>query len=252
MSDKDFNNLDPIVPERDEMAAGRNGGKGKKGPPPSRPKKTASAGGSGAGAGAGWKVLVMLLLLGLAALAYYSWRQSLVLADLNERFSLLAERIESTDESLSESGAALSVKIRDHDEALEKHWAEIKKLWGVSYDTNRKAIAANEKAIEGQARELKKTGDSLAFLKAEVEKARDTIAAVRSDSLAVNAEMEQVRGQLSELSTGLDRLERSLKEAERNLGGRVSENEEAIKAIDSYRQQINQQMNQLRQRLDGS
>ncbi len=105
--------------------------------------KPAKSGGGGLSKGALWLLaLVVLASLGII------WKQAGEIDQLRSQFEELDAFIKSTDESLSESGTALSLKLREQSETLDKHWAEIKKLWGVSYDRNRKAIEENKALAE--------------------------------------------------------------------------------------------------------
>jgi chromosome segregation ATPase len=244
MSDKDYRRLDPIVPQRDEANAQRTGGK--KTPPPPRGNADKRSGGGGF-----WKLMTVLLLAGLVALGFYTRHQSRALADLDARFTELADRIESTDESLSESGAALRMKIKDHDEALEKHWSEIKKLWGVSYDTNRKAIAANTEAVESQAEAVKNIRQTVEAVQKKVDQTARGMENLRGSTLAAGAAVEEVRERTAGLSGDIKDLESTIGKMQRTLQGRVAKNEEAIEAIDAYRLQVNEQLAQIRRQLGG-
>ena len=154
MTDRDFKRFDPIVPESDDRIGRSSGGtvddgrrRAAKRPPPSDSHGGGSIGGV-------WKLLVLVLLLGLAGMGYMLVQEKARLAQLQSRFDELEAKIVSTDESLNQSGATLGMKIREHTEALDKHWSEIRKLWGVSYDTNRKTIDINSKTIESQGATL--------------------------------------------------------------------------------------------------
>ena len=49
----------------------------------------------------------------------------------------------STDTSITQSEVLLAQKLETMEEQIEINDSEIRKLWGVSYDTNKKAIAKN-------------------------------------------------------------------------------------------------------------
>jgi chromosome segregation ATPase len=240
MTDKDFRKLDPIVPTRDDYSARRPVAE-KKSARPERasPPPTGSGGKSGGGV---WKLLTLLLLLSVAGLGAFSWQQQQILADLGQRFESLASRIESTDESLNQSGAALGIKIKDHTEALDKHWSEIKKLWGVAYDTNRKAIASNTESLESQTGTLKKAEQSLKTLQAKVAQVEKSFDTVRGSALSLTAQLEEQQDRLLRLGDSVTKLEKSMQQWQ----GKLAENDGAF---DAYRRQINQQLAQIRQTL---
>src|SRR5690606_31996288 len=103
MSDKDFRRFDPIVPERDGPLPQGTSGKASFVADEGR-RETAKGRGKSAAGRAGKPWLLYLCLVALVGLAVFSWYQSRVLADLSTRFSQLSARIESTDESLNQSG----------------------------------------------------------------------------------------------------------------------------------------------------
>ena len=253
MSDEDFRSKDPFVPERDDIRPRTSAPR--QAPPrephEARPGKTASRGKSSRTSP--WPVIILLVaVIGLAA---FSWHQSRILADLNSRFSQLSAKIESTDESLSQSGAALSLKLKEQEAALDEHWTEIKKLWGVSYDTNRKAIEANKTAIgdfkgriDATESEVKKAQSAAAEARKQAVAASQSLETLRSTTLGSAAQMDELREKMAVISGTLNRLDSAVKQLN-GLSGRVASNEEALRAIDAYRAQVNQQLAQLRQQL---
>ncbi|HEY8385285.1 MAG TPA: hypothetical protein VIK82_03600 [Porticoccaceae bacterium] len=264
MSDKDFRPLDPIVPERDgpPPRAGVFTGDDRREHAPARAAKpTREKAPRQPRSGTSW--LGVLSLVALVVVAGFAWQQSRVLADLNARFSQLSARIESTDESLNQSGAALGLKIKEQEEKLAEHWTEIRKLWGVSYDTNRKAIAANTEALEAQKAalstlqaNLKKAETSLAALQKSMDtvskqaaEASQSVSTIRGSTLGTAAQLEELQQKVTALSSTLTTTNNGVNQLRTDLTRRVADNEQALKAMDSYRAQINQQLSQLRQQI---
>lgn len=85
---------------------------------------------------------VIYLLLGLililtAVFAYFMWSQNQQLkSELQGQIQNLDSQLIAVDASAAEQGLTI-------EETLKKHDSEIRKLWGVSYDINRKAIKKN-------------------------------------------------------------------------------------------------------------
>jgi len=249
MSDKDFRPIDPIVPQRDDYAARRPVVDHKTPKPGKTPSRPAAPGNGGGKLGGFWKLLLLLLVVAQAGTAFFAWQQSRLLADLGQRFDSLSSRIESTDESLNQSGAALGVKIKEHQQSLDEHWAEIKKLWGVAYDTNRKAIAANKTAIDDQAAAVSKAEKTAAAMQAKVDQANKSVESIRSSSLALAAQVEEQADRLQRLADNIGKLEKSIQQWQGTFNSRLADSDEAMRAMDAYRQQINQQLAQIRQQL---
>jgi len=268
MTDKEFSKLDPIVPESDErIGRGRAGsskqaGVGSTGSRKSEKPHYSNSSASKAGApgvksiGLIWKFLVLILMCGLGGLGYFFIEQTERLSQLQGRFDELEAKIVSTDESLNESGTALAVKLKDQGETLDKHWSEIKKLWGVSHDRNRKKIEAQEKTLAAQSNTVKNLQASMSARKKEittltgkVDKASQSMETVVNSSLAANLEMNDLVGQSQQINDQVNNLEKNFESLKQNLNTRVADNEEAINAIDAYRLQVNRDIQLLKQQL---
>lgn len=268
MTDKEFSKLDPIVPESDErIGRGRAGSSkqayvGSTGSRKSEKPHYSNSSASKAGApgvksiGLIWRFLVLILMCGLGGLGYFFVEQTERLSQLQGRFDELEAKIVSTDESLNESGTALAVKLKDQGETLDKHWSEIKKLWGVSHDRNRKKIEAQEKTLAAQSKTVKNLQASMSARKKEittltgkVDKASQSMETVVNSSLAAKLEMNDLVGQSQQINDQVNNLEKSFESLKQNLNTRVADNEEAINAIDAYRLQVNRDIQLLKQQL---
>ncbi|MCB1667261.1 MAG: hypothetical protein KDI24_02810 [Pseudomonadales bacterium] len=254
MSEKDsgktYERMDPIVPDRGDRIDSSAG---------AREQRQRSGGHSGASrgtkkpvdraAGGMWKILVLLLLVAFIGSGYFSWLQYQQLTSLQASFDELKGRLASTDESLNQSGAALAVKLGDHEKELAKHWSEIKKLWGVSNDRNKKAIADNAEMVKGLKNSAVARQKEVATLEGQLAAIKKSIDTVTSASLTSKLEVEEAKDQMQSLVDRLNRLDQSIKQWQTTLTRRVSENEEAVEAIDANRRRVNQDLLQIKQRL---
>ncbi len=259
MSDQPLSHREPIVPERDEpVARPERSGKGGK-------KKARARSRSGSGGGF-WKFLILLLIVAVAGLGYFGYEQHRILSQrlavLQANFDQVNGKLDSTDESLSQSGAALSLKLKEHTETLDKHWSEIRKLWGVSNDRNKQAIAANEEAIAEVKKAIKGVKNSTLARKKEMAALRQTVEkdmvelnraveSAASAALATKLEVEETLGSNQAMVDRLNRMESSLKRWRQEINGKVAGNQEAINSIDAYRRSTNQQILQIKQQLGG-
>lgn len=255
MTDKDFRALDPIVPESEERI-GRGQSKPSAKGDKKRSRRPAEPSSTKSGGGGLWKLLVLILIVGFAGLGYFFVQQTEQLAQLQSRFDTLEAKIDSTDESLNQSGTALSVKLKDHDEALDKHWAEIKKLWGISYDRNRKAIESQEKLLAAQEKTMKGLQASMAARKKEIASVSKELEGVSKSlntmvntSMTAKLELNDVVSQSQAVTDQVASLKKSIDALKQNLNSRVANNEEAIGAIDAYRLQVNRDIQQMKQQL---
>lgn len=257
MSDDDYKRVGPIVAERDDddgltpavIPEGRTSSSRKKAESESRrshqpePRNTRRS-------ARGFTFVFLVAVVALGAYSAYLRQQHIemhtALENLQARFDHLEEQILTTDESLSESGSAIQAKLRELD-------SEIRKLWGVSNDRNRKAIAANSEAaqaLQASVGKLEQTqrsqAETLSSLRSTVEGFDRRIGSTNTEVLAARAEIERIESGLDAVNVAADRIEAIAKRAN-TLENRVRAHEEAIQSIDAFRRQTNQSLLQLRQ-----
>lgn len=185
---------------------------------------------------------LVLAMGGLAAsgFLYQQWqegRSQLVnaenrIADAESRIAELEKRFSLSDEESTASVEVLNAKAKENS-------AEIRKLWGVAYDTNRKGISANKAASAANKKQVAALNTKLNGLNASVKK----IASVES------ALAELRKGNIEskrEMTDKISSLERQLASVRSDLTLRVGANEEAVESIDAYRRSVNKDLVQLR------
>ncbi|MBX3705173.1 MAG: hypothetical protein KF911_00970 [Pseudomonadales bacterium] len=229
----------------DEAAGRRRPAGGRKG------RSTEGETANGPGRGPGF-VLVALALIGVAVAGgfIYLQQQALVQAGVDleaarQRILALEERLNMTDEALSETGQKSSEQI--------SFWeSEIRKLWAVVNERNMNLIKENAAAVD-------KVGKSAASLEAAVREMRATLG--RHESAF--ARQEQMVDQITNLDVQMQQVQRAVRDvvdranaAQQSVAGlnagltrRVTETEEAIKAFDAYRLQTNARIVDLERRL---
>lgn len=247
--------INPIVPERDDMI-GRSptasSGSSKSGSMAADSRRTGggsggsgSGGGAANGAGGGWKALIFVMLLALAGMSWFGYMQFTNHNNLQQRFNALESRLSSTDESVTQSGAALQLKLSKQGDELEKHWSEIKKLWGVTNDINKSKIAENKKDIAFLATKRAAIEKSIADISARVDKENRSLTNLSGNYLAISADIDAVNANMRKLTDKLNGLQGSLTNIDRQLKA----NAEAIESMDAFRRQTNQKMLDLERRL---
>jgi chromosome segregation ATPase len=188
-----------------------------------------------------WKFLVLVAFFGLGGAAGLGWMQYQDLSakhnSLLQRFELLESRLSSTDESVTQSGAAMQVNISKQGEELKKHWSEIRKLWGVANDINKGKIDKNQKDIAFLA--SKRT-----TLEESVAKDSKKLATLSANYLGMAADVEAVAESMRNQSDGLNRINSSMA----LINQRVKNNAEGIESMEAFRRQINQKIYALEQR----
>jgi DNA repair exonuclease SbcCD ATPase subunit len=235
---------------------------GRRRAPTSGRRRSGSAAGSGdsgggsrgdrASRGMGISLVIAVLLAGLAVSGWFIFEQQQrlqrdaeELASARVRLDALEDRLRTTDEALSETGATTSEQIN--------FWeSEIRKLWSVTNDRNKKWIEDNRAAIE----QLRK---SLASLEAGSREVQSTVG--RHE--AAFAQQQQVVDRLTGIEVQIQQVMRSQRDlvdqvnaanqnvaALRSLNNRVKETEQAVAAIDAYRLQLNSRLADLERRLN--
>lgn len=239
MTERKEPTLSPLRPENDEIARHnpRAASKAKVAPPrsniPARPVIVRSPLGPMA-------LIVALIGLALAGYSYWQLQQSQAMLNSAEsRILELEKKLEMTGDESTASVAAIQAKLKWAD-------AEIRKLWGVSFDRNKKSIEQNTQAIaalnKGAGGVDAKIKAGLKDTKAEIRVINDLIDSQTTALVAVEI---QAKAQLTQIQTLTDKA-RELDKLQADFKGRISRNEEAIQAIDAFRRNINQQLLQLK------
>ena len=235
-----------IVPERDEARARPKSNRPTTAKARTKPPQKTTGGSS---------VLVGLLCIMVALVsgaAAYLYLQTQTLSeqrdDLDSRVKVLEQKLSVTDESLSESGAAIQSILRGHSEDLETQMSEIRKLWGVAYDTNRTNIETLEKTTATQTASVNALRDSVTKFEPVADgfdSLKSRLEATANQSLALSAGFDEAEGQLRELTDTMTDLKADIS-AQKGIS---ADHSEAIEAIDQYRVQINQRLIQLENQI---
>ena len=100
---------------------------------------------------AGIYVLLLLILSASAGAGYWLWQQNMQLR--NELYGAKSE-IQNLDHQLLAADVSANEQGVTLEETLKNHESEIRKLWGVAYDTNRKSITSNNTSIDELEKKL--------------------------------------------------------------------------------------------------
>ncbi|WP_086931008.1 hypothetical protein [Agarilytica rhodophyticola] len=188
----------------------------------------------------------LIALVACCAAGYLYWQ----LMEAQKRQIISDQRIADLEGKFELSGDESEISTQAMQAKLKWADSEIRKLWGVSHDTNRKAIEVNKKNIASALKTAKAASSSV---DAKVQKAtKDIIADLKLVSDLVDAQQSSLTTieddnaaivkQAQLINDKLNSLETSKKEFER----RIKTNEQAIEAIDAFRRNVNQQLLQLK------
>jgi chromosome segregation ATPase len=250
--------MEPFVPERDgrigNPAGGAQTGKAQpqiKEPPPARQK----AGRNGSSMS---KTIVVLLFIISALLLVMTFLQRNSINSLQQQFDDLQAKIDSTDESLSQSGTTLSLRIQQqgetlkgHESKLSEHFSEIDKLWAARKKINT-SIGGVETQLEVLEKQLGGFDKKISEGTQAAKQAETNLAALRKEVLALKLAMDNLESRSDNATAKVSEVERSIKQWQSKTDQRLASLEEAIRAIDSFRRQMNNDMLNLRNSQGGS
>lgn len=241
--------ISAIKPERDEIASHQNR-LNQRPAAPSRPATASRPAPAKRSATAVFAFLLALVGIGTASFSVWKLQEAQrALTSSNARIAELEARLNLTNTESDQSVTKIHEKL---------DWAdsEIRKLWGVAYDTNRKAIAANKTDLQT----VGKVANSAA---AEAKKAnqlaqsqQNTLSTLQTQSgeqqlilTRNNEQIDSLQQRLREVTDKANALNAQVDKLQNSLPSRVASNEEAIKAIDAFRRSANSDIQQLKDRM---
>ena len=206
-------------------------------------------GDDGGGRMIGFTLVLAVLAAGLAAAGWFIANQHQLLteeqrqvADARTRIEALEDRLRMTDQVISETDAETGEQINLWE-------SEIRKLWAISNERNKKWIQDNQRLLQSQKttiQALQSTNQSLKSSVARHEKALGQQQEVADQLASIELQLQRMlRGQ-REL---VDKVNAAAQTVAR-MNSEVKEHEQAIAAIDSYRRQFNTRLVDIEQRLD--
>lgn len=193
-------------------------------------------------------LIVITLMLVLSILVYGGYEYFLLAQkhdSLSSRFDDLESRLMSTDESVSQTGAAMQVKLSRHDDDLKKHWSEIRKLWGVSNDRNKTSIATNKKDISFLASQSNKSKSAVDVIRLNLESTEKKILENKNLYGQTESNIKELNKSLMALNDRLNQI----KVLQRDFENSQNDISDAMRAIDSFRRTTTQKLYSLEQKL---
>ena len=201
----------------------------------------------------GINLILAVLVAGLVVAGWFIANQHQImraeqqaLVDAKARIALLEDRLRATDETMSEAG-------EDTQEQIGFWESEIRKLWAVSNDRNRKWIKDNEAGLG----ELSKTLDVLTASNRQLETAigRHETAFTQQQAIidqltGIELSIQQLANTQRDIVDRVNASSQTVAGLQSSLAGRVQENEQAVAAIDAYRVQVNGRLAAIERRLE--
>lgn len=202
----------------------------------------------------GINLILAVLVAGLVMAGWFIANQHQLLVDSQSsltkaegRLKLLEDRLIVTDAQLTDTGSETK-------EQLETWESEIRKLWAVSNERNKKWIKDNEQAIA----KLNKSVSDIAASGREVnaavgrhESAFKQQKTIIDQLTSVEIQMQQILSTQRGLVDRVNANRQTVASLQAGLAGKVSDNEQAVASMDSYRVQTNSRLAEIERRLAG-
>ncbi|MFP6852262.1 MAG: hypothetical protein VB939_03510 [Pseudomonadales bacterium] len=161
------------------------------------------------------------------------------------RITQLEERVQITDEAVTETGASASEQINLWESEIRRLEQQRKR--------NRSAIEENQAAFERRTKTVSAIETSIRGLKAQVSRHEGSFSQQQEviDQLnTLQENIEQLFNQQRDLVDKVNVTSVTTSGLRSNLETRVKENEEAITAIDAHRREVNARLADLKRRLE--
>ncbi len=214
-------------------------------PPGRGARKSRSASG---GAGLGARLLIVCSLVAAGAACYWAWQLDRDLrlaarqqAMLGQRIAELEDRLSDTDEGMSQSSAAMAVKIKEL-------YSEVDKLWASAWRRNKSRIDSLEKSSADHSGQLATLGKTDQAYSAQLRKLAAGLEKMEEASGNLERLVNTAQANQAQLEKFADELNRARLEYAR-LQKRIDESEGRLNAIDAFRKRTNQKMLSLEARV---
>ncbi|KEQ19765.1 hypothetical protein [Endozoicomonas numazuensis] len=218
------------------------------------PGKKGGAGKSPAGKGGNgltWLLLVMIIVLGAGGVWQFKMMQQELaetrqaLKATQEKLSTVTGEVTATGENLDQSGSALRSELKVMD-------SEIRKLWDVANKRNRQWILINKDNIVKALKEAEEAGNTadkangqLSELQKRIREMDQLMKAISTEQLAAQSEMTDSLTKFNKQVAEMKKLVADQKKLQAELTKKVEDQQQAVKAVDSFRIQVNRKLQQL-------
>ena len=199
------------------------------------------------------RIFSVIFLLGLAAAGWFLFVQQEELGEergrldqANQRLMVLEERLSATDNAMMQEG-------QDTKEQIGFWQDEIRKLWAVSNERNKKWIKDNERSINKITASIDGVVASTRNIQAAVDRHESAFEQQQGiiDQLAsLELQLQQIVRSQRDLVDKVNKVNASFSQIRGDLSGKVNDNVEAIESIDAYRVTLNTKIRELELRLN--
>lgn len=217
-------------------------------------------------------LVIIILIASVSALGYFGFgiyqtqlKREQTFQQAQQQIEQLKVLLQQAEQGAEKSGKQLQGNVSSLESRLLKkdHQldSEIAKLWDLANKANRPlikqqglAIEEQKKQIATQQAELKKLTKSLATQTSQFNKLTTQLKAVEKKQLQVETEMRTTTGllqeRLDELSDKISGINNKGNSGNASILRRIAATEQAVRAFDSTRRQLNQDILQVKQKVN--
>ncbi|MCZ6460458.1 MAG: hypothetical protein O6766_13980 [Gammaproteobacteria bacterium] len=201
----------------------------------------------------GINLILAVLVAGLVMAGWFIANQHQMLtkeaqdmATAQNRIAVLEDRLRITDEEMTNTGQNTREQIG--------FWeTEIRKLWTIANERNRKWIKDNEAGLKKQAQTLASVQASNTEMNASVgrhESAFRQQQEIIDQLTSVELQLQQIHSAQRDLVDKANAAQQIVASLQAGLVNRVSDNEQAVASMDGYRVTLNSRLSRMERRLD--
>ena len=238
---KNTQEMPSIAPSQDDIASRRTSRRGE--PVTSRSRSSA--------AGVVINLVMALLIAGLTASGWFIATQNDALAEARIERGEAVARLERIERRLSLTDEALGQADAETQDKLQYWESEIRKLWDVTNKRNRGWIEENQAALASLKQGVDAQSQSIAEVRAQATDLRRAIG-TQEDILEQLALLDRRAADLLRQQRSLTDTVNTLEQTTAGTARRVTDNEEAVAAIDAFRRDAVGRLTRLQERLDRS
>lgn len=208
--------------------------------------------GGGVGKQIGMNLIMAILIGGLVLGGWFIANQQQMIAEEQVKAADANTRLERLESRLSATDSALSQEGDDTKEQINLWESEIRKLWAVSNDRNKKWIEDNQKSVKNLTGSLNGIEATNRDLKASVGRHETAFAQQQTliDSLAsLELQIQQIARGQRDLVDKVNAANQAVASLRSGFAAKVDDNGEAIASMDAYRVAINSRLADIERRI---
>ena len=198
------------------------------------------------------RIVSAILLLGLVSAGWFLFVQQHELGEERKRLDQANQRLIVLEERLSATDTAIMQEGQDTKEQIGFWQDEIRKLWAVSNERNKKWIKDNERNISKINANIDGVLASTRDIKAAVDRHESAVnqqQAVIDQLTSLDLQLQQIVRSQRDLVDKVNNTNASFSQIRGDLSGKVNDNVEAIESMDAYRVTLNAKIRELELRL---